>query len=175
LLLRPSPANSVVAATPTALSTTKVAPTQAAAAMSTPQLGATTVSSTPAPTTNLSSTSTNYTFVCLDPCNGKLGVVLNDIKIDPTAQTMIWDFNITNNGSCSTISGNLSLEDPAGNKLGANGGTFGENINVNSGQQLPRSATFSSAPKQGVQYTVSLTMYCGGVSSDSYQPVLFTY
>jgi hypothetical protein len=175
LWLRPSVAHFVVAPTPTALPATKVVPTQAAAATGTPPLGATTVSSTPAPTTNLSSTTTNYSFVCLNPCSGKLGVVLTDIKIDPTAQTMIWDFNITNNGSCSSISGNLSLEAPTGDKLNANGGTFGESIDVNSGQQLPRSATFSSVPKQGVQYTVTLGTYCGSVGSDSYQPVLFTY
>ncbi|GCE21390.1 hypothetical protein [Dictyobacter kobayashii] len=137
-------------------------------------MSATTTATTPQPTTNLNAQSTNYQFICLADCSNKIGVTLTSINIDKNAQTMVWNFNILNNGTCSNIRGGLSLESLQGDKNQANGGTFTEDINFNSGQQLPRSATFSALPKQGTPYTVSLSMYCDSNGND-YQPVLFSY
>lgn len=176
LLNRPTPQNTtVIASRPTQAPVATEAPTQAPTATSQASLSATPSSTTPQPTTNLSATSTNYQFVCLNDCQGKIGVTLSSINVDANAQTMVWNFNITNNGDCSSINGNLSLESLAGSTIDANGGTFTENIAFNSGQTLPRSATFSTIPKHGSPYTVTLRMYCGGVSSNDYQPVLFNY
>jgi hypothetical protein len=152
------------------------APTQAPTATSQASLSATPSSSTPQPTTNLSPTSTNYQFVCLNDCRGKIGVTLSSINVDTNAQTMVWNFNITNNGDCGRISGSLSLEPLAGGRIDANGGTFTEGIDFNSGQTLPRSATFSTIPKHGSPYTATLSMSCSSnYANDSYQPVLFNY
>ncbi len=161
-------------ATPTSAPTPVPTDTPTPTETSTPSIGATTSASTVQPTTNLNTSTTNYQFVCLNQCDGKLGVVLTSNVVNPTSQTMNWNFNVTNNGTCSRMYGQLSLEAPDGSTIQPNGGTFTESIDVNQGQQLPRTATFSSIPKKGVQYTVSLTMDCD-YNSDSYQPVLFTY
>ncbi len=180
LLNRPAaPSTTAVASRPTqapAPTSAAAAPTQAATATSEASLSATPSSSTPQPTTSLSPTSTNYQFVCLGDCNGKVGVTLTSINVDANAQTMVWNFNITNNGDCGSIRGDLSLESLDGSKIDANGGTFTESIDFNSGQGLPRSATFSTIPKHGSPYTVTLSMSCANkYGSDSYQPVLFNY
>ncbi len=175
LLNRPTaPNTAVVAPRPTQAAAPAPDSTQAPTATSEASLSATPSSSTTQPTTNLSPTSTNYQFVCLKDCQGKIGVTLSSINVDATAQTMVWNFNITNNGDCNSINGNLSLEPLAGGRINANGGTFTENISFSSGQTLPRSATFSTLPKHGSPYTVTLSMYCGLFSND-YQPVLFNY
>jgi len=157
-----------------AVSTSVPTPTPAPTDTPTPSLGATTSASTSVPATSLNTKTTNYQFICLGDCNGKLGVVLNSIVVNPTSQTMAWNFTVTNIGTCSSMSGRLTLEDPQGGKLQPNGGTFTESITVAQGQGLPRSATFSSIPTKGTQYTVTLSMNCG-YGSDDYQPVLFTY
>ncbi len=178
LLNRPTHTNTtVVVVHPTqagAVPTTDAAtPTQAATDQ--PSLSATPISATSQPTTNLGPTSANYQFICLGDCNNKVGVTLLSINVNQIAQTMLWNFNITNNGNCSGIRGMLSLESPTGETIAANGGTFTESNAFNSGQMLPRTATFSTIPKHNTSYTVSLQMHCDYANTDSYQSVLFNY
>ncbi len=182
LLNRPTaPNTTVVSPRPTQAATSAPAateaPTQAPTATSQASLSATPSSSTPQPTTNLSPTSTNYQFVCLNDCSNKIGVQLLSINVNESSQTMLWNFTITNNGNCSSIDGKLSFEAPTGEKIDANGGTFRQGIPFNSGQSLPRSATFSTIPKHNTSYTVLLTMYCGAydIYNNDYQSVLFSY
>lgn len=179
LLNRPtSPGTTVVVSRSTQAIATPApaAPTQAPTATSQASLSATPSSSTPQPTTNLSATSTNYQFVCLGDCRGKIGVILTSISINTSAQTMLWNFNITNNGNCGNIYGSLSLVSPTNDTLRADDGTFKQSIDFNSGQTLPRSASFSTIPNHNTPYTVTLQMTCSNnYGSDDYQAVLFNY
>ncbi|HZO74872.1 MAG TPA: hypothetical protein VFB60_21880 [Ktedonobacteraceae bacterium] len=178
LLNRPSASaptthNNSVAATPQA--TTIATPQAVATDTATPPLVPTVVASPPAQTSPLTAATTQHQFICVSNCDKKLDVVLNSIVINSSNQTMLWNFSITNNGStCDNMRGSLSLEDPLANALQADGGTFGEDITINSGQLLPRTATFSSLPKHGVQYTVQLTMDCDFLTA-TYQAELFNY
>lgn len=150
-------------------------PQVTATATTVPALVPTVVASPPAQTPSLTAATTKHQFVCISGCDSKFDVVLDNIVINSSSQTMLWNFSITNNGStCDNMNGNLSLEDPLANALKADGGTFGENITINAGQLLPRTATFSSLPKHGVQYTVQLTMDCNFFTA-TYQAELFNY
>ncbi|HLG64646.1 MAG TPA: hypothetical protein VKY19_22090 [Ktedonosporobacter sp.] len=178
LLNRPSastivPGNNRVAATSQA--TTIATPQAVATDTATPPLVPTVVASPPVQTAPLTSATTQHQFICVTDCDRKLDVVLNNIVINSSNQTMLWNFSITNNGStCSDMRGGLSLEDPLANALRADGGTFSEDITINAGQLLPRTATFSSLPKHGVQYTVQLTLDCDFTNA-TYQVELFNY
>lgn len=178
LLNRPSVSatatrNNSVAATPQA--TTIATPQVVATDTATPPLVPTVVASPPAQTSPLTSTTTQHQFICVSNCDSKIEVVLNSIVINSSNQTMLWNFSITDNGAtCNYMNGSLSLEDPLANALKADGGTFGEGITINAGQLLPRTATFSSLPKHGVQYTVQLTMDCDFFNA-TYQAELFNY
>jgi hypothetical protein len=142
-------------------------------ATTTPQVKATATDSTTQPATNLSSTTTNYPFTCPD-CLDNIGVELQDIRINDSTKTMIWDFNITyNNNNADDVHGELSLEASTGETIQATGGTFTQFIKMVPGQTLPRSAILSSMPSRGVLYTVTLTMY--STTSNTYQSVLFNY
>lgn len=135
----------------------------------------TVVASPPSQTPSLTAATTNHQFICITSCDSKIDVVLNNIVSNTSNQTMLWNFSITDNGNtCNTINGTLSLEDPLGNVVKADGGTFTEGISINGGQQLPRTATFSSLPKHGVQYTIQLTMDCDFITG-TYQAELFSY
>lgn len=182
LLLRPAAIQPT--STPTAIAnggntTPQVTsiPTQQVTATTTtaPVTVPTVVSSPPAQTSPLTAATTKHQFICISSCDSKFDVVLDSIVINSSNQTMLWNFSITDNGStCDNMRGSLSLEDPLANALQADGGTFREDIVINAGQLLPRTATFSSLPKHGVQYTIQLSMYCNGFPA-TYQAELFNY
>jgi hypothetical protein len=176
LITRPLPASNgtpEAQTTATVHSSTNIPATHNLTATPSPHIGATTVDSTTQPTTTLSSTTTNYQFTCPD-CLDNIGVVLQDIKINTSTQTMTWDFNITyNNNKPYSVKGALSLQTSTGDTLQAKGGTFTQFISMAPGQTLPRSAIFSSIPNRDVQYTVTLTMYSS--TANTYQSVLFSY
>lgn len=161
----PAPQNAAAAAT-----SAPTAPPQATVA---PALGATVTSPAQAAPNTISPSTKNYQFVCIDGCDSKVAITLNDVTINTTTQTMTWDFTIANNGDVCGIYGTLSLQSPDGNSIDANGGTFTSSVEINSAQTLPRTATFSSLPHQGVAYTTTLHMYCNDYTT--YQSVLFSY
>ncbi len=143
-------------------------------------ISATVVASPPASTANLSPTTKNHQFICLTDCDSKFSVVLNDLTVNTTSQTMNWDFTITDNGDlCSTMVGSLTLEAPTGDQLRANGGSFTTSNTINAGQTLPEEATFSSIPTQNVQYQIEFQMSCsdytGNNHTGTYQVELFEY
>ncbi len=173
--------NVVVMATPTAQSAaanaTSVVATPTPPATPAPSLGATVTSPAQPSAGSLTTSTKNYQFICITNCDDKFNVVLNDVNLNTTNQTMAWDFTITDNGEiCSSMSGQLALESPTGDTIKADGGTFVDSITMNAGQELPRTATFSSIPHQGIRYTTNLQMYCSNpYANATYQAVLFNY
>ncbi len=118
---------------------------------------------------------TNKQLICISSCDNNTGtfnVTLSSIVVDTTHNTMQWNFTIQNNGNvCNNLYGRIDLVDPAGTKFSADGGTFTEYSPINSGQILPKTATFSTLPKPGVLYEVQINAGCYAAST--YQPEHF--
>ena len=165
---RPTPGPATVQAAGATATTAPATPTD------TPSLAATVTDTTTAPTTTLTTTTKDYKFVCVTGCDDNLSVTLNNLNINASSNTMVWNFTVTNNGSiCNSMSGSITLQSPTGNQTTPDGGSFTQGLTVNAGQTLPRTATFSSAPQRNIQYTVELQMSCN--TTATYQPVLLSY
>ena len=154
-------------------------PTSVPTPTATPTLQATATgdATTPtgAPTSAWGPGTKNQKLICISNCtynNGTVDITLTNINVDTTHNSMAWNFSVTNNGDvCTNLQGRISLVDPAGTQTDATGGTFTEGSSINSGQTLPKTATFATLPKSGVLYEVHIDAGCYG--SSTYQPEHF--
>jgi serine/threonine protein kinase len=117
----------------------------------------------------------NQSLNCISNCTGNVNsydVVLTNIAINTSLGTMAWNFAITDRGSvCTALYGKISLIDPTGTSIDADGGTFIQSSSIDSGQMLPKTATFVTLPKPGVQYEVHIDAGC--YANSTYEPQLF--
>jgi serine/threonine protein kinase len=117
----------------------------------------------------------NQPLICISNCNdanNSFDVTLVSINIDTKLSTMKWNLSITDRGNvCTSLYGSIKLIDPTGTEIDANGGTFIESSSINSGQTLPKTATFSVLPQQGVLYEVQIN--AGYYAGSTYQPEHF--
>jgi serine/threonine protein kinase len=112
---------------------------------------------------------TNQKLICLSACtdtNDSFDVTLTSININTSLGTMAWNFSITDKGNiCTNLDGNISLVDPNGTSINADGGTFIQASGIDSGQTLPKTATFVTLPQPGVLYEVRINAGCYGSST----------
>jgi serine/threonine protein kinase len=117
----------------------------------------------------------NFVFSCASTCESHVKVVLKSITIDVNADSMIWNFQVTNNGSqsCGTY-GDVSLKDPNGTTLQDQGGTFSDQTTLSAGQDLPLTLTFSQVPFKNTLYLMEASVTCG-YNTDSFRVEQFVF
>lgn len=111
-------------------------------------------------------------------CNDPMLVTIKTITIDTTLARMVWDITVENK---TGVGGNVNFNDftltepISGQKYP--GALVSGGLNLNAGQTLHDSATFSFVPLVGKSYTltVSISGYAGPSYSVTFDPVILTF